>query len=77
MRVSFPVVVCIVGAFVDFVVWLRFRDFKVRQKPSASRVGLSIEERQRKVTIATWIIFCLGWFMLAGALILVWLGNSS
>jgi len=77
MKVSFPVVVCIVGAFVDFVIWLRLRNFRVREKAPASRAGLSIEERQRKVTVATWIIFGLGWIMLVGAVILVWLGNSN
>lgn len=41
MKVSFPVVVCIVGAFVDFVIWLRLRNFKVREKAPASRAGFS------------------------------------
>ncbi len=77
MKIGFPMVVCIVGAFADFVIWLRLRNFKVREKAPASQAGLSIEERQRKVTIATRIIFGLGWFMLAGALFLAWLGNSN
>ncbi len=76
MKVGFPVAVCIVGAAVDFVVWVRLRNFKVRQKPPASRAGLSIEGRQRKVTIGRWIIFASGWFFLAGAVFLLWLGNS-
>jgi hypothetical protein len=76
MKVSFPVVVCIIGAVIDFALWLRLRHFKVREKPPASQAGLSIEERQRKVAIGRWILFASGWAFLVGTVFLWWLENS-
>ena len=75
MRSSFPVVVCIVGAIADFVVWAWLRSFKVRDKPPASLAHLSREERQRRVTIASRIAFGSAWLFLAAAGLLWWLGN--
>jgi hypothetical protein len=74
MRNSFPVLVCIIGAIADFVVWAWLRSFKVRERRRGSVGRLSMEERQRKVTIASWIMFGSAWFFLAGAGVLWWLG---
>jgi predicted lysophospholipase L1 biosynthesis ABC-type transport system permease subunit len=77
MRISFPVLVCLVGAVGDFWLWLWLRKFRVRERPPASRIGLSVEERQRKVTIGSRIAFASGWFFLAGAVFLAWLQSRS
>ena len=76
VTVSFPVAICLVGAVADFLVWSWLGRFRVSAKPPASRARLSIEERQRKITIARWIIFGSGWVFLAGAGLLMWLQNS-
>jgi hypothetical protein len=76
MVISFPVVVCLAGAVVDLALWVMLGNFKVREKPPASRAGLSIEERQRKITIGRWIVFASGWVLLGGAFLLAWLGKS-
>lgn len=75
MRNGFPVVVCVVGAIADFGLWVKLRNFRVQEKPPASRAGLSIEERQQRIAVATRIVFASGWFFLAGALFLFWIGN--
>src|SRR5258707_7391435 len=48
MIIRFPVVVCLAGAVANFALWVRLGNFRVREKPPASRAGLSVEERQRK-----------------------------
>jgi hypothetical protein len=77
MIVRFPAVVCFVGAIANFALWARLRHFKVREKPPASRAGLSLEERQRKITIGRRIVFGSACFLLAGSFLLAWLGNSK
>ncbi len=77
MTVGFPVVVSLVGAVADFFVWAKLRKFKVRQKAPASRSLLTIEERQRKITVAARIVLASAWFFLFCALLLLWLENSK
>lgn len=77
MTLAFPVVVCLVGAAADFAVWQKLRHFRVREKAPTGRDGFSLEERQKRVTIATSIVFSSGWFLLGGAILLLWLGNSK
>jgi hypothetical protein len=74
VTISFPVVVCFVGAFPFFAFGAKLRHFKVSEKPPASRAGLSIEQRQQKMKFASWFCFALGGFMLVGAIFLSWLG---
>jgi hypothetical protein len=76
MKITFPIAVCLIGAAADFVLWAKLRHFRVAEKPPASRAGLSIEERQRKITIGRRILFASGCLMLAGAVFLAWLANS-
>lgn len=76
MNIRFPIVVCLIGAVANFALWTKLRHFRVPEKPPASRAGLSLEERQRKITIARRIVLASGVFMLAGALFLAWLENS-
>jgi hypothetical protein len=77
MKMSFPAVVCLIGAVMWFVFALRLRNFKVREKPPASRAGLSLEQRQKKIKRATWIAFALGWLMLAAGLFFARIGGSN
>ena len=77
MRITFPIVVCLIGAVADFALWVKLRHFRVREKPPASRAGLSLEERQRKITIGRRILFASGCLLLAGAVFLAWLANSK
>ena len=76
MRNSFPVALCVIGSIIDFALWTKLRHFEVREHPHKSLVGLSREERQRRVTTASWILFGSGWIFLVGAVVLFWLGNS-
>jgi hypothetical protein len=75
--ISFPIFVCLAGAVVDFALWVKLGNFKVREKPPVSRAGLTIEERQRKITIGRWIVFTSGWVLLSGAFLLAWLRKSK
>jgi hypothetical protein len=77
MTVGFPVILSLAGAVADFFVWAKLRHFKVREKSPASRTGLSVEERQRKITVAARIVLGSAWFFLLGALLLLWLENSK
>jgi hypothetical protein len=77
MVIKFPAVVSFVGAITWFVWTVKLRHFKVSEKPPASRAHLSLEERQRKVEIAGWITFAGGCVMLVGAIVLLWLENST
>jgi hypothetical protein len=77
MKITFPIVVCLIGAVADFALWAKLRHFRVPEKPPASRAGLSPEERQRKVMIGRRILFASGCLLLAGAVFLAWLANSK
>lgn len=76
MTSDFPIVVCVVGAVVDFLVWAWLGKFRLRKNPPASLARLSIEQRQRRVAIARWIIFASGWVFIAGAILLAWIEHS-
>ena len=42
-----------------------------------SRVNLSVEQRQGKITLASWLSIICGLGMLAGAFVLIWLNRSN
>jgi hypothetical protein len=73
LTMSFPVVVCLVGAISTFWVTIKLRSFKVGNKPPTSRSHLSLEERQRKIRIASWISFGMACVFVVGAILLEWL----
>ena len=68
MNLSFPVIVCFVGAIVCFWTTFQLRRFNVRDLPPSSLAHLSREERQQKIRIASWICFAMGCLMLIGAI---------
>jgi hypothetical protein len=77
MRNDVPVILCLMGSIANLWLWLWLREFRVRERPPASRAKLSVEERQRKVTVAKWIIFASIWFYLAAAVFLAWLQSRA
>jgi hypothetical protein len=76
MKITFPIVVCLIGAAADFALWVKLRHFRVAEKPPGSRAGLSLEERQQKITMGRRVLFASGCLMLGGAAFLAWLANS-
>ena len=70
MTFGFPAIVSFVGAVPFFMVAAKARKFKVSETPPVSRAGMTIEERQRKVRVGSWIAFAGGCGMLAGGIIL-------
>jgi len=67
---KFPVIVCAAGAVASFWATMWLRKFNVREKPPAYRSHLSLEERQKKIRIASWIAFGMGCVYVIGAVIL-------
>jgi hypothetical protein len=77
MKIQYPAVICIVGGLYSLYVASKLRKFKVPDTPPKSRAHLSLEERQRKIQIGTWLCIAGGVVMLAGAGLLLWLENLS
>jgi hypothetical protein len=75
MIIGFPVAVSLLGAISFFAVTAKLRNFKVSTRAPASLAKLSVDERQRRIVIASWIMFSNGCVMLAGAAILFWLAK--
>jgi hypothetical protein len=72
MNDKFPIIVSVIGAIISFAFAVKLRHFRVPERPPASRAGLSVEERQQKIRIASWFSFSCGCLMLALAAYLVW-----
>jgi hypothetical protein len=77
MVITLPVALCLIAAIGSFSFAFRMRLFKVSEKPPASSAGLSMEQRQRRIRVANWMFFGLGWFWVFAALFLAWLHNSN
>ncbi len=73
MKMSSRVILCVLGAIAWFWTSLWVRNIKVRSKPPASTAHLSLEQRQQRIRMASWIAFGLGCFFVVGAVILAWL----
>jgi hypothetical protein len=76
MKTGFSVIICLIGSVQCFLVAARFRRFKVTEKAPASRAHLSVEQRQKKIRIASKLSLACGCLMLAGAIYLTWLSHS-
>jgi hypothetical protein len=72
MNDYFPVIILVIGAISFFSFTVRLRRFRVSEKSPASSVGLSIEQRQKRMRIASWVSFCCGCLMLASAAYFAW-----
>jgi hypothetical protein len=77
MATNFPVILSFIGAIGSFVFGLRLRRRKVSEKLPATRAGLSLDERPRKIRIGSWMFFGLSWFWLVAASFFAWLGTSN
>jgi hypothetical protein len=65
------------GGIYSFHFASKLHRFKVPVNPPKSRADLSLEERRRKIQIATWLCIGGGLVMLVGAALLLWLENSN
>jgi hypothetical protein len=76
MKMGPPVILCVLGAISWFWMSLWLRSFKVRSKPPASRAHLSLEQRQQRIRMASWIAFGGACFLVIGAILLAWLQQT-
>jgi hypothetical protein len=76
MLVNFSVVLCLLGAISSSWVTVKLRNFKVREQPPSSRAHLSVEERQRKIRVASWISFGMACVFVVGAILIAWLDRA-
>jgi hypothetical protein len=77
MIIDFPTTVSFIGAIGFFSLAVKLRKFRVSKIPPKPRAGLSREERQRQITIAEWITYSLGVFLLCATCLFAWLANSN
>lgn len=57
MKIGSPAILCVLGAISWFVMGLWARSLKVGSKPPASSAHLSVEQRQKRIRMASWILF--------------------
>jgi hypothetical protein len=74
MKFSYPVMICALAAIANFSIAVALRNFKVPAHPPASRAGLTVEQRQHKITIARRLLVTGGGVMIVGAALLLRLG---
>lgn len=77
MKMGSPVILCALGAISWFGMSLWLRSLKVRSKPAASHAHLSLEQRQHRIRMASWIAFGGAWFFVIGAILLAWLQQNA
>jgi hypothetical protein len=76
MSINFQVVVCSFGAVTAFFFAYKLRTLKLALNPPKSRAGLTYEQRQKKVRVASWLSVAAGGLMLRGAILFAVLGNA-
>jgi hypothetical protein len=76
MEMRFPVILCVLGAISWFwmSLWLRS---KVRSLPPASRAHVSLEQRQQRIRIGSWIAFGGACMFVVGAILMAWLQHTA
>jgi hypothetical protein len=72
-----PVILCVLGAILWFWLSLMLRIVKLRNKPHTSRVHLSLEERQEKIRIGSWIALGVACVFMVGAMLIAWLQHTG
>jgi hypothetical protein len=77
LSMTFPVILCVLGAISWFWLSLMLRIVKLRSKPPTSCVHLTLEERQQKIRIGSWIAFGMAWILVAGAILIAWLQQTG
>lgn len=77
IKTRFPVILCVLSAISWFWLSLWLRSFKVRSKPPASRAHLSLEQRQQRIRMVSWIAFGGACFFVIGAILIAWLQHTA
>lgn len=77
MKMTFPVILCVLGAISWFWMSLWLRIFKVRSRPPALRAHLSLEQRQQRIRIGSWIAFAGACVFVVGAILIAWLQHTA
>jgi hypothetical protein len=77
MKMKTPVILCVFGAVSSLWVGLLLRIFKVRSKPPASRAHLSLEQRQQRIRMGSWIAFGGACYFVIAAILLAWLEQNA
>jgi len=75
--VKSPVILCVLGAISWFGMSLWLRSFKVRSRPPALRAHLSLEQRQQRIRIGSWIAFGGACVFVVGAILMEWLQHTA
>ena len=78
MVLAFPTVVSFIAAVSSFlcsVPWLC--NFQLSEISPKLRVGLSREERQKKITVGRRTVYVMSAFMLASRFVFAWMANSK
>ena len=73
VKMTPPVILCLLGAISWFWLSLWLRSFKVRSRPPAPRAHLSLEQRQQRIRVGSWIAFGGACVFLVGAIFFAWL----
>jgi hypothetical protein len=77
MKMRFPVILCVFGAISWFWLSLWLRSIKVRSRPRASLAHLSLEQRQQRVRMGSWIAFGGACMFVVGAILMAWLQHTA
>ncbi len=77
MKMGSPVILCVLGAISWFGMGLWLRSFKVRSESPASHARLSLEQRQQRIRMGSWIALGGAYFFVLGAILLAWLQQSA
>jgi hypothetical protein len=77
MKMGSPAILCVLGAISWFVMGLWLRSLKVGSKPPASRAHLSVEQRQQRIRVASWILFGGAFFFVIAAILFVWIEQTG
>jgi hypothetical protein len=77
MKIGSPAILCVLGAISWFVMGLWARSLKVGSKPPASRVHLSVEQREKRIRMASWILLGGAFFFVIAAILFAWLQQTG
>jgi hypothetical protein len=72
-----PIIICLGGAISWLSIGLWLRTLKVRSESSAYCGHLSLEERQHRIRIATWIFFGGACVFVVGGAFIAWLQTAG
>ena len=72
-----PILLCVLGAISWLGMSLWLRSYKVQSKPPVYRAHLSLEERQQRIRIGSWIAFGLACVLAIGAILIAWLQHTA